>query len=152
MNDLQSYIPESYIPAKRWRIWSGVTVVFVCGLLVGNVVTTAYDDHKQQQKWQEGLSGLKPRVMKYLTRELHLSLEQQQTIAPILSQAEAELLRLRVAQQPHVETTVTRTMDALKVQLSLEQQHKLEELNQRLHQRWSSDRQYVGSLPPGGRP
>ncbi len=138
---------QSHIPAKRWRIWSGIAVVFVCGLLVGNVVTTAYDDHKQQQKWQEGLSGLKPRVMRYLTRELRLSAQQQQAIEPILSQAEAELLRLRIAQQPQVETSVSRTMDALKVTLSIDQQHKLEELNHRLHQRWDLDRRYVGSLP-----
>ena len=143
---------QNHLPAKRWRIWSGIAVVFVCGLLVGNVVTTAFDDHKQQQKWEQGLSGLKPRVMKHLTRELHLSPEQQQTIEPILSQAERELLRLRIAQQPQVETTVTRTMEALKVTLNPEQQHKLEELNHKLHQRWDSDRKYVGSLPAGGQP
>jgi chemotaxis regulatin CheY-phosphate phosphatase CheZ len=143
---------QTHIPAKRWRIWSGITVVFVCGLLVGNVVTTAFDEHKQQQKWQQGLSGLKPRVMKYLTRELHLSPEQQQAIEVILSDAEGELLRLRMAQQPQVETTVTRTMDALKVKLSVEQQNKLEELNQQLHKRWDLDHRYVGSLPPKSQP
>jgi hypothetical protein len=141
---------QNHIPAKRWRIWSGIAVVFVCGLLVGNVVTTAYDDHKQQQKWEQGLSGIKPRVMRYLSRELHLSPEQQHAIEPILTQAEGELLRLRIAQQPHVETTVIRTMDTLKVKLTPEQQHKLEQLNQQLQQRWALDRRYVGSLPPGG--
>jgi hypothetical protein len=147
MNDAQSHIP-----AKRWRIWTGIAVVFVCGLLVGNVLTTAYDDNKQQQKWQQGLSGLKPRVMRHLTRELHLSPEQQPAIEPILSQAEGELLRLRIAQQPQVETTVGRTIDALKVKLTIEQQHKLEKLNQQLHQRWDLDRRYVGSLPPERQP
>jgi hypothetical protein len=143
---------QNQLPAKRWRIWSGIAVVFVCGLLVGNVVTTAYDDHKQQLKWQQGLSGLKPRVMMHLTRELHLSPEQQQAMEPILSQAERELLRLRIAQQPQVETTVTRTMETLKVKLNPEQQRKLEELNKQLHQRWDLDRRYVGSLPSGGQP
>ena len=135
---------------KHWRVWSGIAVVFVCGLVVGSVATTAYDDYKQQQKWEQGLAGLKQRVMKHLTHELRLSVEQQQAIEPILSQAEVELLQLRMAQQPHVEETVTRTTTELKAKLRPEQQTKLDELYRRLEQRWDSDRKYVRSLH--GRP
>jgi hypothetical protein len=131
---------------KHWRVWSGIVVVFVCGLLVGNIATTAYENYKQQQKWDQGLSGLKQRVRNHLTRELHLSVEQQLAIEPILSRAEAELLQLRMAQQPRVEEAVTRTTTALKTKLSPEQQAKLDELYRRLEQRWDSDRKYVSSL------
>ena len=62
---------------KQGRIWTAVAVVFLCGLLVGIVATKAYDDYQQQQKWETGLAGLKPRLMKHLTRELHLNAEQQ---------------------------------------------------------------------------
>jgi hypothetical protein len=135
---------------KHWRVWSGIAVVFVCGVLVGNVATSAYDDYKQQRKWEQGLAGLKQRVMKHLSHELRLSVEQQQAIEPILSDAEIELLQLRMAQQPRVEETVTKTTTALKAKLRPEQQTKLDELYRRLEQRWASDLNYVRSLPHRG--
>lgn len=143
---------EQYMLAvgKQWRIWTAVGVVFLCGLLVGIVATKAYDDYKQQQRWENGLAGLKPRVIKHLTRELHLSAEQQRAIEPIVSEAEGELLLLRMAQQPRVDETVSRTIEALKIKLTPEQQSKLDELYQHLQRRWDSDREYVRGLPQGG--
>ncbi|HEY3197734.1 MAG TPA: hypothetical protein VGJ57_06950 [Nitrospirales bacterium] len=138
---------QTLASVKHWRVWSGIAVVFVCGLLVGNIATTAYDNYKQQQKWEQGLAGLKQRARNHLTRELGLSVEQQLAIEPILSHAETELLQLRMAQQPHVEETVTRTTTALKAKLSPAQQTKLDELYHRLQQRWDSDRRYVSGLP-----
>src|SRR5687768_7216835 len=110
---------------RNWRIWGGVLVVFVCGLLVGTVATSAYHNYERQHRWEQGLAGMKPRVMKHLTRELRLSEDQRQAVDVIVSQAEAELLRLRVAQQPHVDDVLVRTMEALKGKLTPEQQTKL---------------------------
>jgi hypothetical protein len=133
--------------AKPWRVWSGVGVVFLCGLLLGTVATTIYDNYKTQQKWEQGLAGLKKRVMKHLTQELRLSAEQQRTIDPIIRQAEGELLRLRIAQQPQVDATVAKTIEAVKTKLTPEQQSKMDELYRRLQRRWDSDRDYVRGLP-----
>jgi predicted negative regulator of RcsB-dependent stress response len=137
---------QTLASGKYWRVWSAVAVVFVCGLLVGIVGTSAYDDYKQQQRWERGLAGLKPRVMTQLTRELHLSREQQQAIDAIVSEAEADLLRLRMAQQPRVEETATKTIEMLKTKLTAEQKTKLEELYRQLQRRWDSDREYVRGL------
>ena len=131
---------------KQGRIWTAVAVVFLCGLLVGIVATKAYDDYQQQQKWENGLAGLKPRLMKHLTRELHLTAEQQRAIEPILTQAERELLRLRIAQQPQVDATIAKTTEALRPQLTPQQQSKLDELTGKLQRRWDSDREYVRGL------
>ncbi len=131
---------------KQGRIWTAVAVVFLCGLLVGIVATKAYDDYQQQQKWENGLAGLKPRLIKHLTRELHLTAEQQRAIEPILTQAERELLRLRLAQQPQVAVNIAKTTEALKHQLTPQQQSKLDELAGKLQRRWDSDRAYVRGL------
>jgi hypothetical protein len=137
---------QSPTSGRQWRIWGGIVVVFLCGLLVGNVATTAYHDHQRQQKWEQGLAGLKQRVMTHLTRELHLSVEQQSQITPIMAQAEGDLLRLRMAQQPYVEETLDKTIEALKTTLTPEQQGKLDELYRSLQRRWDSDREYVRHL------
>jgi hypothetical protein len=133
--------------SNPWRVWSGVGVVFLCGLLLGTVATTVYDNYKGQQKWEQGLAGLKKRVMKHLTEELSLTAEQQRAINPIISQAEGELLRLRMAQQPQVDTTVAKTIEAVKSKLTPGQQSKMDELYRRLQRRWDADRDYVRGLP-----
>ena len=74
---------------RDWRIWGGVLVVFVCGLLVGTVATSAYSNYERQHRWEQGLAGMKPRVMKHLARELHLSEDQRHAVDVIVSQAEA---------------------------------------------------------------
>src|SRR6266487_4184920 len=116
---------QTLASAKQGRIWTAVAVVFLCGLLVGIVATKAYDDYQQQQKWETGLAGLKPRLMKHLTREL---------------------LRLRIAQQPQVDVTIAKTTEALRPQLTPQQQSKLDELAGKLQRRWDSDREYVRRL------
>lgn len=131
---------------RDWRIWGGVLVVFVCGLLVGTVATSAYHNYERQHRWEQGLAGMKPRVMKHLTRELHLSEEQRQAVDLIVSQAEAQLLQLRIAQQPRVDDVMVQTMDALKRTLTPEQQTKLDEQFTNLQKRWASDRAYVQKL------
>jgi hypothetical protein len=135
-----------------WRVWGGVLVVFVCGLLVGTVATSAYYNYERQHRWEQGLAGMKPRVMKHLMRELQLSEGQRQTVEAIVSQAEAQLLLLRVAQQPHVDDVLVGTMDALKGNLTPEQQTKLDEQFKNLQKRWASDRAYVQQLQSGTRP
>ncbi|HEV8540332.1 MAG TPA: hypothetical protein VGQ60_04145 [Nitrospiraceae bacterium] len=141
MNDGQSPARD-----RRWRIWGGIAVVFLCGLLVGIVATNTYQEYQRTHRWEKGLAAIKPRAMNHLTRELSLSVEQQQQIEPILAQAESELLRLRIAQQPRVEKIVGKTKESLKPRLTPEQQTKLDELYGRLQQRWEKDRQYVRQL------
>jgi hypothetical protein len=137
---------------RVWRIWGGILVVFVCGLLVGTVATGAYHKYERQYRWEQGLAGMKPRVMNHLTRELDLSEDQRLAVDAIVSQAEAELLQLRVAQQPRVDEVLTRTTEALKGKLTPEQQTKLDEQYKNLKKRWASDRAYAQQLQSGTRP
>jgi len=137
---------------RDWRIWGGILVVFVCGLLVGTVATNAYHNYERQHRWEQGLAGLKPRVMKHLTHELHLSDDQRHAFDVIVSQAEADLLRLRIAQQPHVDEVLVKAIAALKGTLTPEQQTKLDEQYNRLQTRWASDRAYALQLQAGPHP
>jgi predicted negative regulator of RcsB-dependent stress response len=136
----------------HWSIWGALAVVFLCGLLVGLVAATAYHDYQRKQKWEQGLASMKPRVMNHLRHELRLSAEQARAIEPIVAQAEAELLHLRMAQQPRVEETLVRTKEALKARLSPEQQSQFDELYGKLERRWATDREYISQLPTSARP
>lgn len=133
---------------KKRRFWGGVAIVFICGLLVGIAGTHAYHSYQTQQRWAQGLAGMKPRVMNHLTQELNLSDDQRRTVEALVSRAEADLLRLRLSQQPRVDETLTRTTDAIKGVLTPQQRTRLEELYQTLQQRWASDRAYTERLQP----
>jgi hypothetical protein len=135
--------------SKQWRIWTAVAVVFLCGAVVGVAVTKAYDNFQQQKKWERGLAGLKPRVMKHLTTELRLTPEQRSEIEAIVTQTEKALLQLRMAQQPRVDSIVAHTIDSVKSKLTPQQQNKLDELYGQLQRRWDADRVYVRELEPG---
>jgi hypothetical protein len=121
-------------------------------VLVGTVATGAYHNYERQHRWEQGLAGMKPRVMKHLTHELHLSDDQRRTFDVIVSQAEAELLHLRIAQQPHVDKVLVRTIAELKGTLTPEQQTKLDEQYNSLQKRWTSDRAYAQQLQSELRP
>jgi hypothetical protein len=137
---------------RDWRIWGGILVVFVCGVLVGTVATGAYYKYERQHRWEQGLAGMKPRVMKHLTHELQLSDDQRHAFEVIVSQAEADLLRLRIAQQPRVDDVLVKTLEALKATLRPEQQTKLDEQYNSLQKRWASDRAYAQQLQTRTRP
>ena len=137
---------------RDWRISGGILVVFVCGVLVGTVATGAYHNYERQHRWEQGLAGMKPRVMKHLTHELRLSDDQRRAFDVIVSQSEADLLRLRIAQQPYVDDVLVKTVEALKSTLTPEQQSKLDAQYNNLQRRWASDRAYAQQLQPGPPP
>ena len=141
-------IDKPHAQRRDWRIWGAILIVFVCGLLVGTVTTGAYHNYERQHRWEQGLAGMKPRLMKHLAHELHLSDDQRRAFDVIVSQAEAELLRLRIAQQPHVDEVLVKTIAALKGTLTPEQQTKLDEQYNHLQKRWASDRAYALQLQP----
>jgi hypothetical protein len=138
--------------ATRRRIWGGVAVVFLCGVLVGVVAADIYRDQQQQQRWQQGLAALKPRVMRNLTDELKLSPEQQRAVVAIVSQAERQLLELRIAQQPQVDEIMARAAERVKTTLAPDQHRKLDELYRTLQARWAADREYLRALPAAETP
>ena len=133
---------------SRRRIWGGLTVVFLCGVVVGMVGANIYRDLQQQQRWQQGLASLKPRVMRTLTDELSLTPEQQRAVLAIVSQAERDLLELRVAQQPLVDEIMARAAGRVKTAVTPDQHAKLDDLYRKLQARWAADRDYLKTLPP----
>ena len=137
---------------KNWRIWGGITVVFLCGLLVGVTATNAYHSYERQQRWSQGLAGMKPRVLQHLTQELHLSDDQRQRIDIMVSEAERELLSLRLAQQPRIEDVFVQTIGTIKTTLTPDQQRTLDSLYASLKQRWASDRAYADQLQSASHP
>jgi len=128
---------------SRVRLWTGLTLLFCAGALMGAVGTSLYYQYEDEHRWDRGPAGRQERIMKRLTQELALSTSQQADLEPIVARAHLELLRLRVQHQPDVDHILAVGMEELKAKLSSEQQSQLDGLHAQLQRRWRLTREYV---------
>ena len=133
------------------KLWGGLLVLFLAGVLTGIVGTILYQHYEQEQRWQRGPAGRQERLMKRLTEELSLTQAQSDAIKPIVGRAHVQILELRAKHQPEVDRIVADGIAELKTKLSAEQGAKLELLYAKLKQRWQVSRDYLktaGEHPP----
>ncbi len=128
---------------SRVRLWTGLTLLFCAGALMGAVGTSLYYQYEDEHRWDRGPAGRQERIMKRLTQELALSSAQQAELEPIVARAHLEMLQLRVQHQPDVDRILAVGMEELKAKLSSEQQSKLDGLHAQLQRRWRLTREYV---------
>jgi len=128
---------------SRVRLWTGLTLLFCAGALMGAVGTSLYYQYEDEHRWDRGPAGRQERIMNRLTQELALSTSQQAELEPIVARAHLEMLRLRVQYQPDVDRILAMGMEELKAKLSSEQQSKLDGLHAQLQRRWRLTREYV---------
>ena len=128
---------------SRVRLWTGLTLLFCAGALMGAVGTSLYYQYEDEHRWDRGPAGRQERIMNRLTQELALSTSQQTELEPIVARAHLEMLRLRVEHQPDVDRILAVGMEELKAKLSSEQQAKLDGLHAQLQRRWRLTREYV---------
>lgn len=127
----------------KWKIWTGLAVLFLSGSVVGGVATHCWMQAQFENRWESGSHATRPWLMQRLTRKLDLTDGQQAGLAPVVSQAQEELFALRAQQQPQVEAIWMKTLAAVKPVLTPEQQPKLAEFQQKLEQRWQRSRDYL---------
>jgi hypothetical protein len=127
----------------RGKLWAGLVVLFLAGLLTGIVGTRLYHHYEQQYRWERGPAAMHERIMKRLTHELSLTSAQQADVEPIVSRVHVEILQLRFQHQPEVEQVLARGVGELKIKLSPDQQAKLDGLYARLQRRWQVSRNYL---------
>jgi len=128
---------------SRGKLWGGLIVLFLAGMLTGIVGTCFYHWYEQQHRGEGGPAARQERLMKHLTKELSLTPAQQADIQPIVKRAHLDILRLRVQHQPEVERILTRGIVELKPKLSADQQMKLDGLYAKLQRRWQDSRDYL---------
>jgi hypothetical protein len=83
-------------------------------------------------------------VMRKLTRELGLDEDQRQRVGRIVCQAHEEMRALHERTRPESAQILRRSFDAMRAELSPDQQKRLEEIQKKLEER-------RGRKHPGGR-
>lgn len=121
---------------KNRKLWSGIILVFLSGIVIGSAATGLYIKHRIAGLLQEGPPGIKKITMKELTNELDLTKSQQAEIEKIVNEAQLKFQKLRAKNQPEIEEILSESISRMNTGLSPEQQKKLGQLHERLKKRW----------------
>ncbi len=117
---------------KKLKLWAGLTALFVSGVLLGALGTW----HLVEYKAIELMTRERPRapklIMRKLKRELGLNEDQKARIEAIVCQTFEELSTIRDRERPERERVLQQSIDAMKQELSPEQQRKLDGLYEKL--------------------
>ena len=130
----------------RQKLWIGLVVLFLAGVLTGVVGAALYWQYKQDHQGERGPAARQERLMKKLTQELALNPAQEAAMKPIVDRTHKRLLRLRFEHQPEVEQILAQAMADMKTTLSPDQRRKLDGLYAGLQGRWNISRKFVAEV------
>ncbi|WP_447601547.1 hypothetical protein [Nitrospira sp. Nam80] len=135
----------------RQKLWIGLVVLFLAGVLTGIVGAALYWQYEGDHRGDRGPAARQERLMKKLTRDLALDSAQQAAMKPIVDRTHKQLLQLRFEHQPEVEKILAQAMADMKATLSPDQQQKLDGLYAGLRGRWTKSREFVSEAERGPR-
>jgi hypothetical protein len=128
--------------SKRWKIWMGLTALFLSGAVVGGAATGFYVKARIARVIRGGPVMAREIMIRRMSRALDLSPDQQKQAERIVASAQAELQALREGARPQAQIVIKRATDDLKSLLSKPQRKKLIDLTARANNRWRAG-------PPG---
>ncbi|HEY6085179.1 MAG TPA: hypothetical protein VIU63_07265 [Nitrospira sp.] len=128
---------------SRFKLWTGLILLFGAGALSGIMATVLLHDLDRTPRGERGPAAQHERIVKRLTQELSLTAEQRAAIEPIVTRAHVAILELRFAHQVDIERILSQGMAELKEKLSAAQQSELDNMYARLQERWRNSRSYL---------
>jgi len=117
---------------SKWKIWVGLLVLFLSGVLIGSLGTRMYVRHKISGMFAKERPVIRDLFFHRLTRELDLSKEQMQEIEQIASRAAEEFHALRREHRGEAEAILDQAVSEMRKYLSPEQQEQLERIRERM--------------------
>ena len=119
---------------KKWRLITGVILVFILGLLVGSVGTQVY--HRQwSERFKKAPEARRAIFLNRLTKELRLTEDQQRQVEVIIKEADEKRKALFQKQRGAIRETIDESFALMKQKLDPDQQQELEELRARFEKR-----------------
>lgn len=118
----------------RWKLISGLFLVFVLGILVGSLGTGFYVKHELYPRAKKP-GAKKAFIMKKLSKELNLTPNQVSKIEPIVEQMIEKRRAYYGKVRPEMEKIMDQGFTQIKAELNQEQKKKLDELREKFRKR-----------------
>jgi ATP-dependent Lon protease len=113
----------------RWKLISGLLLVFVLGILVGSLTTGFYVKHRLAP-FVKDPKARKAFIMRKLTKELQLTSTQKSQIEPIVEQMIEKRREYYLKNRPQIKEIMDQGFDKIEAQLTDDQKEKLEKLRE----------------------
>ncbi|KJR42781.1 hypothetical protein MCHI_001316 [Candidatus Magnetoovum chiemensis] len=111
---------------KKWKIFTGLIVIFTAGSILGAVFSGFYIKHKMNSFFFGGHRDRVEMIMEHISKELKLNKDQQYKIKEVIVDTELELVKFRQKHEQEVETIITQSKERIKEYLTESQQKRLE--------------------------
>jgi hypothetical protein len=118
----------------RWKLISGLLLVFVLGILAGSVGTGFYLKHRLAPLIKEPRAR-KTFIMKRLSKELNLTSDQKTKIDPIVEQMIEKRREYYLKNRPEIKTIMDQGFAQIREELNEDQKKKLDGLRKKFHSR-----------------
>lgn len=125
---------------KRWKVWLGVAVIFISGLVIGALGTglvVGLTFKRMVHRVSAGDTSIISRmVMMKMGRHLRLNREQRRQIRPVVAATISRISQLHYALRPRIEQEVAKGLTEIKKYLTPDQQRRLISRLNQLRSRW----------------
>ena len=120
--------------AMRWKLISGLLLVFALGILTGSLGTGLYLKHRLAPLIKEPRTR-KTFIMKRLSKELHLTSDQKTKIEPIVDQMIEKRREYYLKNRPEIKKIMAQGFAQIREELNEEQRKKLDALREKFDKR-----------------
>ncbi len=118
----------------RWKLISGLLLVFVLGILAGSLGTGFYLKHRLAPLIKEPRAR-KTFIMKNLSKELNLTSDQKTKIDPIVEQMLEKRREYYLKNRPEIKAIMDQGFAQIREELNEDQKKKLDGLREKFHRR-----------------
>lgn len=121
---------------KKWKLWTGIILIFLAGVSIGAAGTGLYVRHRVMTVLQGGPPAVATLFTTVLARRLDLSDPQEKAVSKTVTETQGRLRELRRQYQPEARKIISIGIAQIKTELSPQQQKKLDEMYARFNERW----------------
>lgn len=130
---------------RKWKLVTGVVLVFVLGMLAGSLGTHLYQRQWSERFWKDP-AVRRAVFLQRLTKKLELSEAQQKEFKTIVEDVDAKLQSLRRNSRAEIKSIIDESFTRMKEKLTPEQQKTLDEFKAK-HEARMKDRRAKRPLP-----
>ncbi len=120
---------------KNWRVWAGIGVIFMAGVLTGILVVAAWVHHRVDQLRDGGPHAWEGMMVHALDWHLDFDDAQEEAVTGIINDVHRDLLRFKGTHQAEIEAIVGSGLERIEATLTEEQKPAWSTTRERIEQR-----------------
>lgn len=123
---------------KKWKLWTGMLLIFIAGGAVGTIGTGLFVKHKIVSIIEEGQPVVEKLAVRILSRRLDLTADQKSETARIIRETQQRLQVIRLRVRPEAFEIITTGKEDIRALLDPDQKKTLDQLYTKMKRRWET--------------